>query len=119
MVQKRQGVDPNSKENYSSYSVHAPWYTDKIYLVFNDDHSNGLWPSGDRIKSFHPNDRANLKVVGIGPNGELSSEIIYRKTRKRMKTPIPLQYYDKLNLEMVIPMLRYKKYNYMKIGFNE
>jgi hypothetical protein len=119
VVQKRQGIDQNNPVNYSSYSVQAPWYTDKIFLVFNDDNSNGQWPSEDRIKSFHPNDRANLKIVGIGPSGELSSQIIYSKTRKRMKTPVPLGYYDMLNNEMVIPMLRYKKYNYMKIGFSE
>jgi hypothetical protein len=119
VVQKRQGIDPDGKVNYSSFSVHAPWYTDKIYLVFNDDDLNELWPSEERIKAFHPNDRANLKIVGIGPTGELSSDIVYRKTRKRMKTPIPLQDYDMLNNEMVIPLLRYKKYNYLKLRFNE
>jgi hypothetical protein len=36
-----------------------------------------------------------------------------------MKTPVPLQGYDKLNDEMVIPLLRYKKYNYLKLRFNE
>ena len=119
VVPKRQGIDPHINVNYSSYSVHAPWYTDRIYLVFNDDIDNGLWPSKGEIKSFHPYDKANLKIVGVGPTGELSSNIIYEKTRKRLKTPIPLKYYDMLNNEMVIPILRLKKYNYLKICFNE
>jgi hypothetical protein len=105
--------------NYSSFCVHAPWNTNRIYLVFNDDHKNGEWPPEKGMKSFNPNDKANLKVIGVGPGGEVSSNIIYRKSRRRMKTPIPLQYYDVLNHEMVIPLLRYKRYKYLKIGFNE
>ena len=119
VIPKRQGIDPYSSFNYSSYSVHAPWYTDKIYLVFNDDDKNEEWPPENGIKPFHPNDRANLKAIGIGPSGEISSSIIYRKTKKRMKTPIPLQYYDMLNKQMVIPSMRLKRYNYLKITFNE
>ena len=49
----------------------------------------------------------------------MSSSIIYRKTRRRMKTAVPLNYFDRLDHEMVIPSIRYKKYNYLKIGFNE
>ena len=119
VVLKRQNIDPSSRFNYSSFSVHAPVNTDKVYLVFNDDNKNGLWPEEDGIKAFHPNDKANLKIVGIGPLGDFSSDIIYRKSRKRMKTPIPLQYYDMMNMEMIIPSLRYKRYNYFRIGFNE
>jgi len=119
VVPKRQGIDQSSKINYSSYSVHAPWYTNKIYLVFNDDIDNGEWAPDEGMKSFHPNDKANLKIVGVGPTGEISSNIVYSKTRKRMRTPIPRQNYDMLNNEMVIPSLRYKRYNYMKIRFNE
>ena len=119
VVRKRQGIDPGSKVNYSSFRVHAPWYSDVVYLIFNDDIKNGEWATAENIRSFHPNGKANLKIVGIGPSGELSSDVAYRKTRKRMKTPVPLQGYDKLNDEMVIPLLRYKKYNYLKLRFNE
>jgi hypothetical protein len=119
VILKRQDVDPSTRFNYSSFSVHAPVHTDKLYLVFNDDNKNGLWPPDDGIKTFHPNEKANLKIVGIGSSGELSSDILYRKTRRRMKTPIPLQYYDMMNMEMVIPSLRYKRYNYFRIGFSE
>ena len=118
-IPKRQGIDPNSRFNHSSYSVHAPWYTDNVHLIFNDSHKNGEWPAGERMKSFHPNQKANLKIISVGPGGELASSIIYRKSKKRMKTPIPLQNYDKLNNEMVIPALRLKRYNYLKITFNE
>ncbi|MFC2112993.1 hypothetical protein ACFLTA_06980 [Bacteroidota bacterium] len=119
VIPKRQGIDPYIPFNHSSYQVHAPWNSDKTYLIFNDNIKNGEWPAEDEIKSFHPNSPANLKVVGIGISGELSSSIIYRKTKRRMKTPVPLQYYDMLNHEMVIPSIRFKLYNYMKISFNE
>ncbi|MFC2112994.1 hypothetical protein ACFLTA_06985, partial [Bacteroidota bacterium] len=119
IIPKRQGFDNHEAFNYSSYSVHAPWYMDKVYLVFNDHYKNGEWPDEKKIKSFHPNDKANLRIVGVGPAGELSSKIICRKTRKNMKTPIPLQNYDMLNHEMIIPALRYKRYNFHKISFNE
>ncbi len=119
VIPKRQSIDPHLAINYSSFCVHAPWYTDNIYLVFNDDNKNGEWPAEGRIKSFNPNDKANLKAVGLGPAGEISSQIIYWKSRRRMKTPIPLQYYDRLNNEMVIPALRFKRYNYLKIRFSE
>ncbi|MFC2081102.1 hypothetical protein ACFLR8_02710 [Bacteroidota bacterium] len=119
VIPKRQGIDNITNFNYSSYSVHAPWNTDEINLLFNDDYRNGDWPQEKTIKSFHPNGKANLKVIGVGPSGEISSNIIYRKTKKKMKTPIPLQYYDMLNNELVIPALRLKRYNYFKISFNE
>lgn len=119
VIPKRQNIDPRTNFNHSSYSVHAPWNTDKIYLVFNDSYKNEKLSPGERLKTFHPNDKANLKIIGIGPLGEMSSGIIYRKTKKRMKTPIPLQYYDMLNNEMVIPAMRMKRYNYLKISFNE
>jgi len=119
VIPKMQSIDPNIPRNYSSFSVHAPWLSEITYLVFNDDNKNGEWASGDKLKSFNPNDKANLKIVGIGPAGELTSSIIYIKSRRRMKTPVPLQYYDLLNNEMVIPSIRYKKYNYLKITFNE
>jgi hypothetical protein len=105
--------------NYSSFSVHAPVTSEKIHLVFNDDNKNGDWPGEKDIKPFHPNDKANLKVITVGPSGELSSSIIYRKTRRRMKTPLPLQYYDKLNNQMIIPAMRFKRYEYFQISFNE
>lgn len=119
VIPKRQGIDKQSNFNYSSFQVHAPINMDKTYLVFNDNIKNGEWPSEDKIKSFHPNGKATLKVITIGAMGEISSSIIYRKIKKRMKTPVPLRYYDMLNHEMVIPSIRYKKYTYLKIGFNE
>jgi len=50
----------------------------------------------------YPNDPANLKVVSLGPLGEMTTEFIYRKESNKMKTPIPLRAYDKLNNEFVI-----------------
>ncbi len=119
VIKKRQNIDVGSPLNYSSYCVHAPKNSKNVHLLFNDRDKNEYLPAGARPKTFHPNSLANLKVVTLGPSGETTSSIIYRKTKKRMKTPIPLQYYDKLNNEMVIPMLRWKRYNYMGISFKE
>lgn len=119
VIPKRQAIDPHQPLNYSSFQVHAPWYTDRVHLVFNDDNKNGVWPEGKKLKVFNPNDRANLKVVSVGPIGEISSSIIYRKSRRRMKTPVPLASYNLLNQEMIIPRIRYNRYEFMKIGFNE
>lgn len=117
IIPKQQSHDTLSGFNYASYGVHAPWYNDKVTLVFNDNPKNGLWPGEKKTYTFHSNDKAVLKSVGIGPSGELSTSIIYRKTRKRMKTPLPMACYDPLNNEMIIPALRYRKLSFFKIGF--
>jgi hypothetical protein len=119
IIPKSQGIDRTQALNYSSYSVHAPWYTDKIYLVYNDHPKNPVWPDEEKIRSFHPNDKARLKVVGVGPMGELSSEYVYNKTRKKMKTPLPLNYYDPRNQQMIIPSSRLKRFSFLKLTFNE
>lgn len=119
VVRKRQDVDQHSMANYSSYAVHAPKYTDKVYLVFNERDKNEHLPPEERLKTFYHNNKANLQVVSLGPMGEMSAKIIYRKTSRRMKTPVPVQMYDKLNNEMIIPLLRMKRYNYLLIAFNE
>ena len=119
VIQKRQNIDPSVNFNYSSYSVHAPQNTDRIFLIFNDSHKNEFLPPEDRMKPFHPNDKSILRIVGLGTMGEMTGSIIYRKTKKKMKTPMPLQNYDMLNNEMIIPLLRYKRYNYLKLTLNE
>ncbi len=119
VIQKRQNIDLDSEFNYSSYCVHAPKFTDKIYIIFNESDKNEFLSPGVRRKSFYPYEKANLRLISMGPSGEMSSSIIYRKTKKRMKTPMPLQYYDKLNNEMVIPLLYLKNYNYLNISFKE
>lgn len=118
-IPKRQNIDPSLNFNYSSYSVHAPWNTDRIYLIFNDSHKNEFLPPEDRLKPFHPNEKSILRVVSLGTMGEMTRSIIYRKTKKRMKTPLPLQNYDMLTNEMIIPLLRMKRYNYLKLTLNE
>lgn len=119
VIPKRQGINRYEAFNYSSYSVHAPWYADKLYLIYNDHIRNGVWPPEGKMKSFHPNEKTNLKVVGIGPSGELSSHVVYSKSRRRMRTPLPMQYYDMLDHRVVIPALRSKRFNYLKLSFNE
>ena len=90
IIPKRQSFDPKYGLNYASFGVHAPWYSDQIYLVYNDNPKNGLWPDTDKVRTFNGSDRSILKTVGIGPSGELTTSIIYRKTRRRMKTPMPM-----------------------------
>jgi hypothetical protein len=117
IIPKRQSSDPHSEYNYCSYALHAPWYGDRINLVFNDNLKNGDWPTGKKMYGFNANDKANLKTVGIGTSGELTSSIIYRKTRKRMKTPLPILFFDPLDDSMVIPATRFRKLSFFKINF--
>ena len=99
------------------YAVHAPWYEDRVHLVFNDNPKNGLWPGKKKVYTFNSNDKAVLKSVGIGPSGELSTSILYRKTRRRMKTPLPMAFFDPLTDEMILPALRFRKLSFYKIRF--
>ena len=117
IIPKRQNFDPKYEINHCSYAVHAPWYGNPVYLLFNDNPRNRDWPSGRKIYSFGHNDKAVLKSVEIGPSGELSSSILYRKNRRRMKTPLPLAYYDPLNDDMILPFIRYRKLSFYKITF--
>ena len=119
VIHKRQDIDQNNMVNHSSYAVHAPKNSNKVYLVFNEREKNEFLEPGERLKTFYHINKANLKVITLGSMGEMSSKIVYRKTNRRMKTPVPLQMYDKLNHEMIIPILRMKRYNYMIFGFNE
>ncbi len=119
VIHKRQNIDKSLRLNYSSYGIHAPKESDKIHIIFNDRDKNEFLEPGERLKAFYPNGNTNLKVVGLGANGEMSTNIIYQKANRRMKTPIPLQTYDKLNNEMVIPILRLKRYNYLNVTFTE
>ncbi|MFC2129585.1 hypothetical protein ACFLQX_02260 [Bacteroidota bacterium] len=118
VINKRQNVDPKYYFNHSSFYLHAPKYSDTIYLLFNEKDKNEFLSPDKRLKAFSPNEKANLKVVSISPDGEISNEMIYRKTSKRMKTPLPLESYDKLNNEMVMPIYRMKRYEYINITFN-
>ena len=117
VIPKQQSHDTISGYNFASYAVHAPWYNDMVNIIYNDNPKNGLWPGEDKMYSFHSNGKAVLKSVGIGPSGELSTSIIYRKTRKRMKTPLPEAYFDPLNDEMILPALRWRKLSFFTIRF--
>lgn len=117
VIPKRQSYDPRDGYNYTSYGLHAPWYGNRVDLVFNDNPMNGDWPSGEKIYGFNPNNKAILKTVGIGTSGELTTAVIYHKKRRRMKTPIPLSFYDPLDDDMVIPAMRYRKLSFFRISF--
>jgi hypothetical protein len=119
VIKKRQNIEPQFYFNHSSYYLHAPENSDIIYFVFNERDKNEFRSPDDRLKPFNPNDPANLKVVSIDPLGDMNSAYIYRKESNKMKTPIPLIGYDKLNNEMVIPVSRMKKYEYINFTFNE
>jgi hypothetical protein len=117
VIPKRQSNNSMDSMNHCSYTVHAPWYSDQVYLLFNDHPKNGDWPSEDKVYAFFYDGKAVLKSVEIGPSGELSSNILYRKTKRRMKTPLPLASYDPRNDDMIIPALRYRKLSFYKISF--
>lgn len=119
VIHKRQDIDQHNPVNYSSFSVHAPKATNKVHFIFNERDKNEFLEPGERLKTFYHNNKANLMVITIGPMGEMSRSIVYRKTSRRMKTPVPLQMYDKLNNEMIIPILRMKRYNYLLMEFND
>ena len=118
IIPKMQGMDRTTVFNYSSYTVHAPWYNDQVHLIFNDHFKNSDWPREEEIKSFHHNNKSKLKIVGIGPMGEMYVQNIYQKTRKNMKTPMPVNFYDMRNENLVIPAMKLKRFNYMKLTFN-
>lgn len=116
-IVKRQNYDPKYGYNYCSYAVHAPWYENQVEIVYNDNLKNGAWPAEEKVRPFNYTNKVALKSVGIGPSGEMTSAILYRKTKRRMKTPVPLAWYDPLDDEMVIPSLRFRELSFYRISF--
>ncbi len=119
LILKRQHYDPVKTRNHSSYCVFAPYHHDRVYLIFNDNPKNREWPDEDRIHAFNGNEKSTLKVIGINPDGILSSSIIYEKKKHNMKVPIPLKNYVKLPDEIVIPAIWWNEFSFFKIRINE
>jgi len=63
--------------------------------------------------------KAYLSGVEIGEFGEVGKSSIYTKKRKRMLTPAPLYFYDMKTNEMIIPALRYRKFKFLKLTFDQ
>jgi hypothetical protein len=119
LIIKRQHYDPEKYRNHASYCAFAPFNKNRVYLFFNDNPKNRQWPDEEKIHALDADGKSILKVIGIDPNGILSSSIVYEKAEDRMKTPLPLKYYIKLDDEILIPAVWWDEFIYFKIRINE
>ena len=117
-IRKRQSQNREDYPNYCSYNLHAPTDRNRIEIVFNDNLKNLIKSNKHKQFGFYQNGKAYLVSVEIGEIGEMTTKIIYLKSKRKMLTPVPVHYYDMLNNEMVIPSLRSRKFRFCKVTFN-
>ncbi|MBL7112753.1 MAG: hypothetical protein ISS19_12530 [Bacteroidales bacterium] len=116
-VIKSQNHDVKSYPNYSSYAFLAPHDRDKVEIIFNNHLKNMSWELGQPLKNFQYNNKSYLLHITLGEIGEVGQETIYIREKKKMLIPAPIYFYDMKNHEMIIPALKYRKYKFVKIGF--
>lgn len=119
LILKNQTHNAVNSRSTSSYCMLAPYQYDKVYLFFNDNPKNQQWPDAKKIHILNELGKMNLKVIGIDQDGILSSSIIYEKTDRNMKSPVPLYYSYIPNNEIIIPAIYWTDYSYFRIRVNE
>jgi hypothetical protein len=119
LILKNQTHNAVNSRSTSSYCLLAPYQYDKVYLFFNDNPKNQQWPDAKKIHILNELGKMNLKVIGIDQDGILSSSIIYEKTDRNMKSPVPLYYSYIPNNEIIIPAIYWTDYSYFRIRVNE
>ncbi len=114
---KSQNHDLKSYPNYSSYAFLAPHDRNKVEIIFNDHLKNMDWSQEQPLKNFQYNNKSYLMHITLGEIGEVGEETIYIRDKRKMLIPAPYYFYDMKNHEMIIPALKYRKYKFVKIGF--
>ena len=114
---KDQNYDSTSYPNYSSYAFLAPHDWNKVEILFNDHLKNLNAKPDQHLKNFQYNNKSYLQHITLGEIGEVGSEPAYIRDRRRLMIPAPYYFYDMKTHDMIIPALRYRKYKFVKIGF--
>ena len=76
------------------------------------------WSPGQPLKNFQYNNKSYLLHLTFGEIGEVGEETIYIRDKRKMLVPAPFYFYDMKNHEMILPVLKYRKYKFLKAGFN-
>jgi hypothetical protein len=118
VINKSQGHEIDKYPDYSSYCLFAPADWNKVIILFNENLKNLNRPDQKEPLNFVYTGKAYLSRVEIGEFGEFGKNTIYTKNRKRMYTPAPLYFYDMKTNEMIIPVLRYRKFKFLKLTFD-
>jgi len=116
-IVKNQNHDIKNYPNYSSYAFLAPHDRNKVEIIFNDHLKNMNEARDQPLKNFQYNNKSYLLHVPLGEIGEMGNETIYIREKRKMLIPAPYYFYDMKNHELIIPALKYRKYKFVKIGF--
>ncbi len=118
-IKKSQNHNFDEKFNYASFCMLAPYDLNKVDIVYNEHLKNLNRTEDKKYKNFGYNGKAYLNHIEVGEFGETAESAIYLKTKKRMQTPLPVLYYDMKNTEMIVPSLRFRKLQFLKLSFQE
>jgi len=118
VIRKKQNRNTLNRWDYNSFALVAPVDKDWVGILYNDDLRN-LDTKRKRLISFNHNSRGYFNCVQINKNGNRKEFAVYRKSKRRMPTPLPTRFYDTKTNAIILPANRYRRYFLMWIRLED
>ncbi|MFW6371247.1 MAG: hypothetical protein ACOC10_08600 [Bacteroidota bacterium] len=107
---------PPIPKNLCSYALIAPLESKDIVILFND-HIKNL-DNNSKPKNFNNRKKSFLTAVHVSADGRMTDIAVRKAKGRRGVYPQPLDYYDKKNNEIIIPMYWGRRYKYLRVEFD-
>ena len=114
IIRKKQNRNTLNNQVYNSFALVAPVHKDWIGILYND-HLKNLDQNRKRMKAFSHRSRSYLNCVQINRNGNRREFTLYRKSGRRMPTPLPARYYDTKSDAIILHANHHRNYFLMWI----
>ncbi len=115
-IRKLQTYNRERQHNYSSYTVLAPWYENSLVILYNH-HLKNLTDERISLRSYNHPQKSCLACTEIRGNGQMRSFVISRREKRRFMSPMPLMSYDMKTNELLLPLVKWRKFKLAKLTF--